>query len=250
MQDEPPAWYAAGMTRLIAIAAACVLACTTPGRDAPETEPSEPPTAEGERDYVFVFIRTGPKTDLAPEERAEAFQGHFSNMARMAEAGDLLIAGPFAPPLGAPDHRGLFVIDRDDLDAGMALAHTDPTTIAGVFVLEGHLFTTDSPLTRLPALEKADEAARLADPEIPDEWVGRRYMLATAPYDARLSKRAAGTTGVLIAGRLHGSGEDGADQLLVWIDAEDPDHAEAILPDRDAWTLHGWYGSKMVASLD
>lgn len=212
---------------------------------APAGEPEERP----QRDYVFVFIRTGPAKDLSPEERAKAFEGHFSNMKRLAEEGELLIAGPFGEPLSAPDHRGLFVIDEPTLAGGMAHARTDPTTVAGVFVLQGHLFTTDAPLTELPRLEKEDEAKRLADPDIPDEWQGRMYFLATAPFDAGLLARAHGHAGVLIAGRLHGSGADGGDEILLWLDADTEDGAKARLSDPDLWTLHGWYGSKMVGKL-
>ena len=204
------------------------------------------PTAE--RDYVFVLLKTGPATGLSPDAQREAFAGHFSNMERLADEGELLIAGPYMPPKPA-DHRGLFVIDETTIDAGMAHAATDPTTKAGIFVLEGRLFTTDAPLTDLPRLEKEDEARRLADPDVPDEWSGRRYVLATAPFDPGLYERAKATPGVLIAGRLHGAGDDGGDQVLAWVDAEGVDAAESILPDAGRWTLHGWFGSRMVAGM-
>lgn len=167
--------------------------------------PDRTPAPASERDYVFVFIKTGPATGLTPEAQREAFAGHFSNMERLADEGELLIAGPFMDPR-APDHRGLFVIDEPTVEAGMVHAATDPTTVAGIFVLEGRLFTTDAPLTRLLGLEKEDEARRLADPDIPDEWSGRRYVLATARFDAGLYERAKAADGVLIAGRLHGAG--------------------------------------------
>lgn len=201
------------------------------------------------RDYVFVFIKTGPTTGLSPQEQQEAFAGHFSNMTRMAEEGQLLIAGPMGSPKSDPAHRGLFVFDTEDMDTGMEWANTDPTTKLGVFVLEGHRFTTYDRLTDLPGLEKADEARRLADPDVPDEWEGRRYLLASAAYDEGLHKAAANAEGVLIAGRLHGSGEDGGDQILVWLDAEVKPQADKILPSPERWTLHGWYGSKMVAKM-
>jgi len=206
------------------------------------------PTESGERDYVFVFIKTGPVTNLSPEAQREAFEGHFSNMKRLAEAGELLIAGPFGNPKSDPDHWGLFVIDETTLEGGMAHAETDPTTKAGVFVLEEHLFTTDEPLVELLRLEKEDEAKRLADPDIPDEWEGRRYLLATAAFDAGLYEKSQATEGVLIAGRLHGSSADGGDEILLWLDAEVEPQAKEILPE-GVWTLHGWYGSKMVAEM-
>ena len=201
------------------------------------------------RGYIFVFINTGPATDLTPEARQEAFAGHFSNMERMASAGQLLIAGPMGNPKSSPDHRGIFVLDSEDMDTAMAWAHTDPTTKLGVFVLEGFRFTTNAPLTELPRLDREDEAKRLADPDLPDEWEGRRYLLATAPYTEERLKVAANSAGVLIAGHLHASLPDGGDQVLLWLDAEAEPQARAMLPEADAWTLHGWYGSKMVAEM-
>lgn len=211
--------------------------------------PDRTPAPASERDYVFVFIKTGPATGLTPEAQREAFAGHFSNMERLADEGELLIAGPFMPPKPA-DHRGLFVIDEKTVDAGMVHAATDPTTVAGIFVLEGRVFTTDAPLTDLPRLEKEDEARRLADPEVPDEWEGRRYVLATAPFDPGLYAQAKATPGVLLAGRLHGAGDEGGDQVMVWVDAEVVDAAAGILPHAARWTLHGWFGPRMVAEME
>jgi hypothetical protein len=118
----------------------------------------------------------------------------------------------------------------------------------GVFVMSAHRFTTDRPLTDLPRLEKEDEARRLADPAVPDEWQGRRYVLATAPYSDALLAAARKAEGVLIAGRRHGAGEGGGDQVLVWVDAEGVEAAEGMLPEGD-WGVWGWYGSGMVAGM-
>lgn len=230
------------------LSAVVVSALSVVGLAGAGSDPFRQPPPRTGNDYVFVFIRTGPAT-LPDDERAEAFRGHFANMKRMADAGDLLIAGPFGEPLSAPDHRGLFVIDRPTLEAGMTIANTDPTTIAGVFVLEGHVFTTIAPLRKLPAMERADEQRRNADPDAPEAWEGRAYMLATAPYTELRLKAAYNTKGILIAGQLHGSGPDHADEVLVWLDAETVPEARGILPEPDRWTLHGWYGSKMVAEL-
>lgn len=200
------------------------------------------------RDYVFVFIRTGPLRTPTPEQSREAMQGHFANMQRLADEGKLLIAGPYADPRPTPDHRGIFVMDETEVAKGLELANTDPAAEMGVFVMTAHRFTTDRPLTDLPRLEKEDEARRLADPNVPDEWQGRRYVLATAPYSDALLAAAQKTEGVLIAGRLHGAGEGGGDQVLVWVDAEKVEEAEGELPEGD-WGVWGWYGSGMVAKM-
>ncbi len=200
------------------------------------------------RDYVFVFIKTGPLRTPTPEQSQEAMRGHFANMQRLADEGKLLIAGPYADPRPTPDHRGLFVMDETEVAQGLELANTDPAAEMGVFVMSAHRFTTDRPLTDLPRVEKEDEARRLADPAVPDEWQGRRYVLATAPYSDALLAAARKADGVLIAGRLHGAGEGGGDLVLVWADAEKVEEAEGVLPE-GGWAMWGWYGSGMVAGM-
>ena len=232
-------------TRLIALAAA--LACAASA--AADTTDADLGAARATRDYVFVFITTGPLRTPTPEQSQEAMRGHFANMQRLAAEGELLIAGPFGEPRSDPGHRGLFVFDETTLEGGLALARTDPAAEMGVFTMTAHLFTTDAPLTDLPRLEKEDEARRLADPDVPDEWQGRAYVLATAPYTEERFKAARNTDGVLIAGRLHGAGTDGGDLVLVWVDAEKADGVAERLP-QDGWTLHGWYGSGTVARLE
>jgi len=216
----------------------------------PAMAQDEPKAYEAEsRDYVFVFITTGDAADLTPDEQREAFGGHFSNMRRMAQAGDLLIAGPFGPPLAEPDHRGLFVFDAETIEDGMAHAETDPTYQAGVFKLTPHLLTTDEPLTKLhdldmKALEEQGENA-------PPGSNARAYVLATAPFDEELYEESGDAEGVLIAAHLHGSGEDESDEILLWLDAENEDAAKEIAGKLDGeWALHGWFGSKSVAELD
>lgn len=201
------------------------------------------------RDYVFVFITTGEATDLAPDEQREAFGGHFSNMKRMAVAGDLLIAGPFGPPLAQPDHRGLFIFDAETVEEGMAHAETDPTYQAGVFKLTPHLLTTDEPLTKLHELDM--KALEEQGENAPPGSNARAYVLASAAFDEKLYEQASEAEGVLIAARLHGSGEGETDEILLWLDAENEDAAKEITGGLGGeWTLQGWYGSKSVAALN
>ncbi|MFI4892845.1 MAG: YciI family protein [Phycisphaerales bacterium JB058] len=216
---------------------------------APAVAQGESDSAETEsRDYVFVFITTGEATDLTPDQQREAFGGHFSNMKRMAVAGDLLIAGPFGPPLAEPDHRGLFVFDAETIEEGMAHAETDPTYQAGVFKLTPHLLTTAAPLTKLHELDM--KALEEQGENAPPGSNARSYVLASAPFDEKLYETAGEAEGVLIAARLHGSGEDESDEILLWLDAENEDAAKEITGGIDGeWTLHGWFGSKSVAAF-
>lgn len=199
-----------------------------------------------DRAYAFVFIRTGPLGQPTQEQAQQAMQGHFANMRGMADRGELLIAGPLGEPRSDPDHRGLYVFDVRTAGEGLALANTDPAREMGVFTMDPWVLTTDAPLTELPRLEREYEASRLADPNVPDEWVGRSYALASTTYDPALHERVRGAQGVLIAGRL--SNARAEDWLLLWLDATRLADARALLPEGD-WTLHGWYGSPTISQL-
>ncbi|MCC5821779.1 MAG: hypothetical protein LAT64_00660 [Phycisphaerales bacterium] len=135
-------------TRPAAFVLACLLALLPACAAAPDrgSGPESPPV----RDYVFVFITTGPLRTPTPEQSHEAMRGHFANMQRLADAGKLLIAGPYLDPRPTPDHRGIFVMDETEIAAGLALANTDPAVAMGVFVMAASRFTTDRPLTELP----------------------------------------------------------------------------------------------------
>ncbi len=207
--------------------------------------PAEPASAPA-RDYAMIFIKTGPLRTPSRAQQSEAMQGHMANMRRLAQEGTLLIAGPLAEPKSDPDHRGIFVFDADTIEKGAALAATDPGAQMGVFAMEPYLLTTAAPLTELTRLEEEFEQRRLADPEVPDEWFGRMYVMASAPYDEDLAQTLPGAEGVLIAGTL--TNPRGQQRVFAWLDAPNAPLAAGLLPEAD-WTFHGWYGSPTLELL-
>jgi len=86
----------------------------------------------GMRSYVMVILKTGPndKTLTDESKRAEIFTRHFSNMERLAEAKQLVLAGPF----GDPD--GLYIFNVKTVEDAKALVMTDPAVAAGIFTPE------------------------------------------------------------------------------------------------------------------
>ncbi len=217
---------------------------------------SEPPAAapadaqsaahDHTRDYAMVFIKTGPLRSPTQAQQSEAMQGHLANMQRLAAEGTLLIAGPLAEPKSDPDHRGIFVFDADTIEKGASLAATDPGAQMGVFVMEPYLLKTDAPLTELTRLEREFEQQRLDDPDIPDEWFGRMYVMASAPYADELREQVRGSEGVLIAGTL--TNPRGQERVFAWIDAPNPVLAAGLLPEAE-WTMHPWFGSPTLEEL-
>ncbi|UYV11829.1 MAG: YciI family protein [Phycisphaera sp.] len=202
--------------------------------------------SSGTRSYTMTFIKTGPLSNPTPEQSAQAMAGHMANMRRLAAEGTLLIAGPLAEPKSDPAHRGIFVFDAATVDKGEALAATDPAAQMGVFEMDTYLLKTDAPLTELTRLENEYEQRRLNDEDVPDEWVGRMYIMASAPYSKELHERVHGADGVLITAKLI---KDKRDQrVFLWLDAPNAQLARDLLPDAE-WTMHGWYGSPTVAEL-
>lgn len=202
------------------------------------------------RDYIFTYLVLDEPESLSEEQMGEAMQGHFANMGVMAQAGDLLIAGPLADPRIEETYRGIFVFSTPDPDRGGKLFASDPAVRAGVFKPEMYRITTAQPLFELTRLEEEYEQRRLADPDIPDEWVGRMYILAIAPAQAALADESA----VLIDAtmdRIDDDPDDHAPRRLLWVDAQDPQTAaKRLQPDNPAqWTYLGWYGSPCVAEL-
>jgi uncharacterized protein YciI len=120
---------------------------------------------------------------LSANENDAAFAGHFSNMARMAEAGELLVAGPFGEQRHDPSLRGLFVLASAERAQAEAWAATDPTTRAGVFVLEFHELATDAPLRAALENDLARRARLASEGTPPKPGDGARsYVLLTAEH--------------------------------------------------------------------
>lgn len=133
--------------RSLAAAALLVLpvACASAGETPAATPP--PPAYDaalaeklgaddlGMRSYVLAILKTGPE-DAAitgKDARAALFAGHFSNMARLAEEGKLVLAGPLG---GEDGRRGLFILNTPDIETAKTWVATDPTIEAGIFTVD------------------------------------------------------------------------------------------------------------------
>lgn len=99
--------------------------------------------ARGMKMYVLVLLKTGPRTDIPKEENDRAFAGHFANMARLADLGKLVVAGP----LGKNErYRGIFVFNVTTLAEAEELLATDPAVKAGALAGEAYLLYASAAL--------------------------------------------------------------------------------------------------------
>ena len=88
----------------------------------------------GMKMYVLVIIKTGPKSDVTTAVRDSLMKGHMNNIGRMAEKGELVMAGP----LGKNDrqYRGIYIFNVRTVEEAKAIADTDPAIHAGYFDVE------------------------------------------------------------------------------------------------------------------
>jgi uncharacterized protein YciI len=88
------------------------------------------------KQFWLVVLKTGPKDKVITDsaERSKIFAGHFSNMERLYNDGVLKAAGPF----GKNDFtwRGLFILDCKTREDAEAYVKTDPTIVAGIFIVD------------------------------------------------------------------------------------------------------------------
>jgi uncharacterized protein YciI len=93
------------------------------------------------KQYYFVMLTRGPErkkaTDTAIINKMQA--GHLANIKRLAEAGKILVAGPFDDD---GNWRGIFIFDCDTQEETEQLLATDPMIKAGWLAYEIHPWWT------------------------------------------------------------------------------------------------------------
>ena len=102
----------------------------------------------GMRSYVFVMLKNG-KTKLDDARRKELIDGHMKNIGRLAEAGKLVLAGPF---MDDKDWRGIYIFDVRTVEEAEKLVLTDPAIKEGVFEVELHPWYGSATLKEVPKM--------------------------------------------------------------------------------------------------
>jgi len=87
----------------------------------------------GMRQYVMAFLKAGPNRDLSKEEAAKLQMAHLENIGRMADAGKLVLAGPF---MDDGELRGIYIFNVPTIEEARALTESDPAIQAGSLVME------------------------------------------------------------------------------------------------------------------
>lgn len=88
----------------------------------------------GMKIYVLALLKPGPNQDQDQETAQQLQQAHLANIRRLAESGQLVLAGPFMP--NEQDLRGIYVFDVATVEAAKQLTETDPAIQAGRLRME------------------------------------------------------------------------------------------------------------------
>lgn len=89
----------------------------------------------GMRRYVMAFLKAGPNRDQDSTRAAELQRAHLDNISRMAEEGNLVVAGPF---LDNGEIRGIYIFNVETVEEARKLTETDPAVQAGRLEMELH----------------------------------------------------------------------------------------------------------------
>ncbi len=85
------------------------------------------------KNYVLAFFKMGDNTTLDTQSAMSLQMEHMSNIELMAEAGQLVLVGPF---LGDGEIRGIYIFNVETIAEAETLTNTDPAIQEGVLSME------------------------------------------------------------------------------------------------------------------
>ncbi len=88
----------------------------------------------GMKNYVFCLLKSGSNATATPEETKQLFEGHMSNINKLAAEGKLSVAGPFMK--NDRNYRGIYIFNVTTIEEAKQLTETDPAIKAGLLEAE------------------------------------------------------------------------------------------------------------------
>ena len=92
-------------------------------------------TEEELKEYFFVMLKKGPNRSQSKAVADSIQKGHMAHINKMAESGDLCIAGPFGDN---GDWRGIFIFKTKSIQETKDLVEQDPAIKSGRLIYEIH----------------------------------------------------------------------------------------------------------------
>ncbi|NML20865.1 hypothetical protein HHL16_08265 [Pseudoflavitalea sp. G-6-1-2] len=88
----------------------------------------------GMKSYIFVVLKTGTYAPAEKDKLNELFRGHMENINRLANAGKLIVAGPFRK--NDKSYRGIFILNVKTTAEAKELLDKDPAIKQKLFDVE------------------------------------------------------------------------------------------------------------------
>ena len=88
----------------------------------------------GMKKYVFCLLKTGSNTTATKEETQKLFEGHMSNISRLAKEGKLVVAGPFMK--NVRNYRGIYIFNASSIVEAKEFVATDPAVQSNLLEAE------------------------------------------------------------------------------------------------------------------
>lgn len=105
----------------------------------------------GMKKYVIAFLKAGPNRSQDSATAAQLQSAHMANIQRMADAGQLVLAGPF---MDGGDLKGIYIFNVETIEKAKALTETDPAIKAGRLIMELHPWYGSASLIQTPEIHK------------------------------------------------------------------------------------------------
>ena len=105
----------------------------------------------GMHKYVIAFLKTGPNRSQDSAAAAQLQASHMTNIQRMADAGQLVLAGPF---MDEGELKGIYIFNVETVEKAKELTETDPAVKAGRLVMELHPWYGSASLIQTPEIHK------------------------------------------------------------------------------------------------
>ncbi|MDH3321610.1 MAG: YciI family protein [Flavobacteriaceae bacterium] len=105
----------------------------------------------GMKKYVMAFLKKGPNRDLDSITRSKLQRAHLDNIIKMADDGDLVLAGPF---LEDTELRGIYIFNVETIEAAKKLTETDPLIQSGGLIMELHTWYGSAALQAIGNIHK------------------------------------------------------------------------------------------------
>lgn len=111
------------MKQLLFVFILSLAAIATNAQDQREFTYAEGDTTYTMKRYVFMLLKSGETKSKTEEEAAKYQKMHMAHLSKMAESGELIVAGPFE---GGDQHRGLLIFDVETVEEALKLEGDDP----------------------------------------------------------------------------------------------------------------------------